>query len=127
MKSFDLEKRNTQLEILAFLFVIVYLVRLFSLQIMSDSYKKNADSNAFLKKLLYPARGLVNDRKGRLLVYNEPAYNIMVIMNEQHGVDTLDFCKTIGITKQQYIDRLNEIKASQKNHGHSRFTPQLFI
>ena len=73
MKSFDLEKRKYTVAIVAILIVIVYLVRLFSLQIMSDSYKKNADSNAFLKKILYPARGLVNDRKGRLLVYNEPA------------------------------------------------------
>jgi penicillin-binding protein 2 len=127
MKSFDLEKRKYTVALMAILIVIIYLIRLFSLQIMSDSYKKNADSNAFLKKILYPARGLVNDRKGRLLVYNEPAYNIMVIMNEQHGVDTLDFCKTIGITKQQYIDRMNEIKDPKKNYGYSRFTPQLFI
>jgi len=127
MKSFELEKRKYTIAIVAILIVIIYLIRLLSLQIMSDSYKKNADSNAFLKKILYPARGLINDRKGRLLVYNEPAYNIMVIMNEQHGIDTLDFCKTIGITKQQYIDRMNEIKDPKKNYGYSRFTPQLFI
>ena len=127
MKNFNLEKRKYTIALMAIVVILIYLIRLFSLQIMSDSYKKNADSNAFLKKILYPARGLILDRKGRLLVYNEPAYNIMVIMNEQHGVDTLDFCNTIGITKQQYIDRMNEIKDSKKNYGYSRFTPQLFI
>lgn len=123
----DLSKRKLIIGGAAIVIVLVYLVRLFTLQIMSDDYKRNADSNAFLKKLQYPARGLIMDRKGRLLVYNEPAYNIMVIMNEQHGIDTLDFCQTIGITKQQYIDRMNEIKDPKKNYGYSRFTPQLFI
>lgn len=127
MKSFDLSSRKYTIGGVALLIIVIYLIRLFTLQIMSDDFKKNADSNAFLKKIQYPARGLITDRKGRLLVFNEPAYNIMVIMNEQHGVDTLDFCNTIGITRQQYIDRMNEIKDSKKNHGYSRFTPQLFL
>ena len=107
--------------------IIVYLIRLFSLQVMSDDYKKNADSNAFLKKIQYPSRGLIMDRKGRLLVYNEPAYNIMVIMNEQQGIDTLDFCRSMGITREFYIKRMAEIKDRKKNPGYSRYTPQLFL
>ena len=122
-----LEKRKYAIALIAVIIVIVYLFRLFSLQLMTDDYKHNADSNAFLKKLQYPARGLITDRNGHLMVYNEPAYNITVIMNEQHGIDTLDFCETIGITKQQYIDRMNDIKDSRKNPGYSRFTPQLFM
>jgi penicillin-binding protein 2 len=123
----NLEKRKYTIGGIAIAIIFVYLIRLLALQIMSDDYKRNADSNAFLKKIQYPARGLVTDRKGRLLVYNEPAYNIMVIMNEQHGIDTLDFCRTVGITKQQYIERMNEIKDPKKNYGYSRFTPQLFM
>ena len=127
MTGLNLDKRKYIIGLVAILIVIVYLLRLLSLQIMSDDYKRNADSNAFLKQIQYPARGLIMDRKGRLLVYNEPAYNIMVIMQEQLGVDTLDFCNTVGITKEQYIERMAEIKDSKKNLGYSRFTPQLFM
>lgn len=94
--------------------VLIYMIRLFTLQLWSDDYKKNADSNAFRKEILYPSRGLIYDRKGRILVYNEPSYNIMVVMNDQRGVDTLDFCETVGITKDDYIRRMAEIKDSRK-------------
>lgn len=104
--------------------VIIYLIRLFSLQLMSDDYKKNADSNAFRKEIQYPSRGLILDRKGRLLVYNESSYNIMVVMNDQRGIDTLDFCQTVGITKDFYIKRMDEIKSKI---SYSRCTPQLFM
>lgn len=107
--------------------ILIYMVRLFTLQLWSDDYKKNADSNAFRKEIQYPSRGLIFDRKGHLLVFNEPSYNIMVVMNDQHGIDTLDFCRTIGITKEAYIQRMAEIKDSKKNPGYSRFTPQLFM
>ena len=104
--------------------VIIYLIRLFSLQLMSADYKKNADSNAFRKEIQYPSRGLILDRKGRLLVYNESSYNIMVVMNDQRGIDTLDFCQTVGITKDFYIKRMDEIKSKI---SYSRYTPQLFM
>lgn len=104
--------------------VIIYIIRLFSLQLMSDDYKKNADSNAFRKEIQYPSRGLILDRKGRLLVYNESSYNIMVVMNDQRGIDTLDFCQTVGITKDFYIKRMDEIKSKI---SYSRYTPQLFM
>ena len=104
--------------------VIIYLIRLFSLQLMSDDYKKNADSNAFRKEIQYPSRGLILDRKGRLLVYNESSYNIMVVMSDQRGIDTLDFCQTVGITKDFYIKRMDEIKSKI---SYSRYTPQLFM
>lgn len=104
--------------------ILIYLARLFTLQLMSDDYKKNADSNAFRKVIQYPSRGLIMDRKGRLLVYNEASYNIMVVMNDQKGVDTLDFCRTIGITPDFYTRRMEEIKSKP---NYSRYTPQLFM
>ena len=108
--------------------VIIYLVRLFTLQIMSDDYKKNADSNAFLKKIEYPSRGIMTDRNGRLIVYNQPAYDIMVVMNEEKGhLDTLEFCEALGITKEFFIQRMNDIKDRNKNPGYSRYTQQLFM
>lgn len=103
---------------------VIYMLRLFALQLISDDYKKNADSNAFRKEILYPSRGLILDRKGRLMVFNEPSYNIMVIMNEQRGIDTLDFCRTIGITPEQYEQKMQEIK---EKRNYSRYTPQLFM
>ena len=109
---------------IAVVVVIIYLIRLFSLQLMSDDYKKNADSNAFRKEIQYPSRGLILDRKGRLLVYNESSYNIMVVMNDQRGIDTLDFCQPVGITKDFYIKRMDEIKSKI---SYSRYTPQLFM
>lgn len=125
--AFNLSNRKYIIGGVAIGIIIVFLIRLFSLQIMSDDYKKNADSNAFQKKIQYPSRGLIRDRYSRLLVYNEPSYNIMVVMNEQLGIDTLDFCRTLGITREFYIARMKEIKDSKKNPGYSRYTPQVFL
>ena len=92
MKEFGLENRRFIIGGVATLIVVVYIVRLFMLQISSDDYKKSADSNAFLKKIDFPSRGVITDRNGKLLVFNQPAYDIMVVMNEAKGhLDTLDF------------------------------------
>ena len=128
MKDFELEKRQLVIGGVATFIVIVYLIRLFTLQLLSGDYKKNADSNAFLKKIEFPSRGVITDRHGRLLVYNQPAYDIMVVMNEEKGrLDTAEFCNTLGITKDFFIRRMAEIKDRAKNPGYSRFTQQLFM
>jgi len=112
----------------AILIVIVYTIRLFMLQITSDDYKKSADSNAFLKKIEYPSRGAILDRTGKLLVYNQPAYDIMVVMNEiKDRLDTLEFCQTLGITRQEFDRRMATIKDRNRNPGYSRFTQQIFM
>lgn len=128
MKDFDLEKRRHVISGIATVIVVIYIIRLFTLQFLSDDYKKNADSNAFLKKVEFPSRGVITDRNGKLMVYNQPSYDIMVIMNEQKGrIDTMEFCKTVGITKEQFIKRMNDIKDRSINSGYSRFTQQLFL
>ena len=128
MKDFNLEKRRFVIAGVAVAVVLVYIVRLFTLQLLSDDYKRNADSNAFLKKVEYPSRGVIYDRNGQLLVYNQPAYDIMVVMNEEKGhLDTLEFCNALGITKEFFIQRMNDIKDRNKNPGYSRFTQQLFL
>ena len=112
----------------ATLIVVVYTIRLFTLQITSDDYKKSADSNAFLKKIEYPSRGNIFDRQGKLMVYNQPSYDIMVVMNEAKGrLDTMEFCQTLGITKEEFNRRMATMKDRNKNPGYSRFTQQLFI
>ncbi len=125
--NYELEKRKYVLGSIAVGIVIVYLVRLFALQMLSDDFKHNADSNAFLRRILYPARGIITDRNGKLLVYNQPAYDLMVVMTEQQGIDTLDLCKSLGITREWYERRMEEIKDSRKNPGYSRYTQQLFM
>ncbi len=112
----------------AIFIVAVYIVRLFTLQLLSDDYKKNADSNALLKQIDYPSRGLIYDRHGELLVFNQPSYNIMVVMNEEAGkLDTMEFCNALGITKEYFDKRMAEIKDPAKNPGYSRFTQQMFM
>ena len=81
MKEFELEKRRIVIGGVAIAIVVIYIIRLFTLQLLSDDYKRNADSNAFLKKIEFPSRGAITDRHGELLVYNQPAYDVMVIMN----------------------------------------------
>ena len=128
MKEYNLENRKYVIGGIAILIVTIYIVRLFTLQLLSDDYKKNADSNAFLKKVEYPSRGAIYDRNGQLLVYNQPAYDIMVIMNEQKGrLDTLAFCKALGISREFFDQRMNDIKDSRKNPGYSSYTQQLFM
>ena len=75
--------------------VLVYIGRLFSLQILNDEYKSYADSNAFLNKTVYPSRGVMYDRTGKLLVSNQPAYDVMVCMRNVKELDTLAFCQSL--------------------------------
>ena len=127
MKNYGLENRRFVIAGVATFIVIVYIIRLFTLQLMSDDYKKNADSNAFLKKIAYPSRGVIKDRNGKLLVYNQPSYDIMVVMNEaKNHLDTLEFCEALGITREEFDERMETIKDRSKNPGYSRFTEQMF-
>ncbi len=128
MKDHSLDNRRYVIGGVAILIVVVYTLRLFMLQITSDDYKKSADSNAFLKKIEYPSRGVITDRNGKLLVYNQPAYDIMVVMNEVKGrLDTLEFCQSLNITREEFESRMESIKDRGRNPGYSRFTQQLFM
>ena len=128
MRDHGLDYRRYVIAGVAALIVVVYIIRLFTLQITSDDYKKSADSNAFLKKIEYPSRGVITDRNGKLLVYNQPAYDIMVVMNEaKDHLDTLDFCAALNITREEFDHRMETIKDRSKNPGYSRFTQQLFM
>ena len=125
--NYELEKRKYVIGGAAVVIIIIYLIRLFFLQLLSEDFKASADSNAFLKRIQYPARGAISDRNGKLLVYNQPAYDVMVIMTEQQGVDTLDLCESLGITRDWYERRMEEIKDPRRNPGYSRYTQQLFM
>ena len=128
MKNFELEQRRLVIGGVAIFIIVIYIIRLFTLQLLSDDYKKNADSNAFLKKIEFPSRGAIRDRNGKLLVYNQPSYDIMIVVNELQGrLDTLDFCQSIGITREAFEKRMEAIKDRSKNVGYSSYTQQLFM
>jgi penicillin-binding protein 2 len=90
---------------------IIYLMRLFYIQVLNDSYKMSANNNVLRYMTEYPARGLVYDREGVLLVYNEAAYDLMVTPRQVKQIDTVDFCETVGITKVQFIKKMKQVKA----------------
>lgn len=127
MKDYSLEKRKYIIGGAVVCIVLVYMVRLFTLQILDGDYKKNADSNAFLNQIQYPSRGVIYDRNGKLLVYNQPSYDVMVVMREVENLDTLDFCRSLGIDKEYFIRRMGDIKNRALNPGYSRYTRQLFM
>lgn len=85
-----------------------------------------ANDNAFLTRTMYPARGQIFDRNGKLLVTNEPAYDLVVTMRSVNNLDTLDFCKTLNITQEIFDQRMREIKDRSKNPGYSSYTQQTF-
>lgn len=126
-KNYNLEKRKYVISGFIIVIAIIYLIRLFGLQINNDKYKEYADSNAFLKKTIYPSRGIIYDRNGELIVYNQPAYDVMIIPRDVQGFDTLDFCKTLNITKEDLLKRFTDMKDRTINPGYSSYTPQRLI
>lgn len=110
------------------LVVLVFIVRLFWLQIIDQSQKAKADSNALLRQTVYPSRGLIYDRHGELLVYNKPIYDVTLIPRElQHDFDTLSFCRCLGIDTLVFAERLNAIRDTRRNRAYSPYTPQVFL
>ena len=128
MKDYGLEYRRFVVAGVAIVIVVVYILRLFALQLMSDDYKKTADSNAFLRKIEYPSRGVITDRNGNLLVYNQPSYDIMVVEHEARDhFDTLELCQTLGISRRELDSCIAVMHDRRKNPGYSRYTQQMLI
>lgn len=126
MNKYNLEKRQYVIGGVAVGIVLVFIVRLFALQIVDDEYKMHADSNAFLKKIQYPSRGIIYDRNDSLLVYNQPSYDVTFIPKEvkEEGLDTLGFCEALNITRDYFDRRMAEVR---KQPGYSRHTHQTFL
>lgn len=108
--------------------VMIFIVRLFWLQIIDQSQKQKADSNALLRQIIYPSRGLIYDRNGELLVFNQPIYEVTLIFQEmRHGFDTLAFCQCLGIDSLEFAERITAIRDKRRNRGFSTYTPQIFM
>lgn len=95
---------------------VVYLVRLFSLQVLDKKYKQLADNNALRFVTQYPARGKIFDRNGNLMVFNEAVYDLMVIpkqackIDSARPFDTMEFCRLLRISKESYVERMAKAK-----------------
>ena len=82
------------------------VLRLFYLQVVNDTFKLKSDNNAIKIKYDYPERGYIYDRKGKLLVANQPSYDIMVIPKDIKNIDTLEFCELLDVTKEDFIKKI---------------------
>ncbi len=100
---------------------LVFLAKLFSLQIMDPSYKLSASSNALRHVTQYPSRGLIYDRNMELIVSNKPSYDIMVTPNQLSDFDTTEFCNILDISREYLEKKLAEAK------DYSRFRSSAFL
>lgn len=98
---------------------LIILIKLFTLQVVDESYKITAANNAFRYDTEYPARGIIYDRNGSILVENTTTYDIMITPRELGKIDTAELC-TIFQLEHDEVDKI--FKSLGKNRGYSAFT-----
>ncbi len=118
------EWRKEILQVVFVLVGIVFLIKLFSIQVLDSKYAELADSNAILRQVEYPFRGLIYDRNGKLIVYNTPEYDLEVIIKDVKNFDSLKFCSVFQITIEELRKNFKTMKARKE---YSPFKPTLFI
>ncbi|MBP2832578.1 penicillin-binding protein 2 [Aquimarina sp. U1-2] len=89
---------------------LVFVARLFYLQIYNTSFASLSEDNAIKVIYDYPQRGAIYDRNARLMVANQPSYDVMVIPRELKPFDTLEFCSILNITKEKLVKRLRKAR-----------------
>lgn len=92
------------------LVVLIFIIRLFNLQITDDTYKRSAENNSQRHVTQYPARGLIYDRNGKLIVYNQAAYDLMLIPRQLSAFDTVDFCSLLDLEKKDLLKGIAKAK-----------------
>ena len=114
---------------IAVVVVLVYIVRLFMLQIIDQSTQTKAENNAQLRQTIYPSRGLIYDRNGELLVANQPIYEVTMIVREmkQEPFDTLGLCNALHISRDSFDIRMQNMTNRKKNRGYTQYAPQVFM
>ena len=106
-------------------FALIFLIRLFYLQVINRTYVALATNNAVRELDVYPTRGMIYDRNGLLIVYNEAIYDLMVTPYETKkakGFDTLKLCELLNISKSELLERYEKMK---KIKGYAR-VPNVF-
>jgi penicillin-binding protein 2 len=120
MAEFNQSRQTTLRIIIAIVFAII-LVRLMTLQLFTSKYSKLATDQAILRKIVYPSRGIIFDRKGKAILDNTTMYDLMVTPSQLKGVDTTTLCRILGIDTAQFKERV--LTAIIKN---SRNRPSVF-
>jgi penicillin-binding protein 2 len=100
---------------------VIFILRIFYLQVIDDSLKLKSENNAIKKIFDFPERGYIYDRNGKLLVANQPSYDIMVVPREIKNIDTLEFCKLLHISKADFIRKVNKARV------YSPMLPSVFL
>ncbi|MEM7548811.1 MAG: penicillin-binding transpeptidase domain-containing protein [Bacteroidota bacterium] len=100
---------------------IIFVTKLFSIQVKNVDYKQAAANNIIQKVIEYPYRGLIKDRNGELLVYNSPIYDLMVVPREVSVRDTSKFCALFDLTIEEFNEKIQEAKE------YSYVKPSVFI
>ena len=80
IKRSPFSSRQFIISLVVVVITAIYIARLFDLQVLNPQYREYAESNAFFRRTLYPARGAIYDRNGELLVYNRPTYDVMMVV-----------------------------------------------
>ena len=104
------QERSSVIRIIFITIGVIFIVRLAVLQIFDKTYRILADQQALRNVTQYPARGLIYDRNGELLVYNEAVYDLMVIPRMVKNLDTALFCRSIGITEEDFLAKMDKAR-----------------
>lgn len=102
----------------------IYWIRLFQLQILDNRYKIDAESNAIRNKVQYPGRGLIYDRNGEILVYNEAVYDLMIVPGQAKDIDWALLAELLEITEDGARERYKKARAYSR-YAHSVFEKQI--
>jgi len=108
MNTSPLLKRHYIIIMAMLLVVLIYVIKLFYMQVIDKSYLKSAERNAMRYLTEYPSRGLIYDRYDSLLVYNEASYNLMVIPKEIQTFDTAELCQILDISREDLLQRITK-------------------
>jgi penicillin-binding protein 2 len=119
------EGRKEIFQIVFVLIGLIFIIKLFFIQVVNNKYAALADSNSILRQVEYPFRGLIYDRNGKLIVYNTPEYDLEVIVNDIKNFDSANFCKVFKLTSEELRSRFKELKVKKKEY--SPVKPMLFI
>jgi len=117
----NLSNRKFIVGLIFLLIGFIFIIRLFNVQVLNDKYKLDSDNNVLREIIQYPARGLIYDRKGKLLVYNEAAYDLMIVPKQVKSFDTIAFCKLLEIEFDSFSERLKKAK------DYSMYKPSTFL
>jgi len=89
---------------------LILIIRLFYLQVVDASYKLSAENNSQRVEVIYPSRGLIYDRNNKLMVYNQPVYDLMIAPYELKAFDTIDLCNILNIGTEQLRTGIARVK-----------------